>query len=1217
LPSSACARCARVFVAACLTLAGSARAANCISVADGNWNNPATWSCTGAPAAPGGVPGAADNVAIDDNDSVTITANAAALSVTFPAGNQASDLTHNAGVSLAVGAGGVTINGGTAGAPLKAWNINAGSATVNGPVTLNGGNANNRIARINLTSGTLDINGDLAMNTADSLRAVIAATGAANISVAGSFTQAGNLGTLTQAATGTFTYDTAAAASVATGAAVNYTNLVVDKPGGVATTVGNLAVANSLSVTAGTLAVTGTLALAAGASASNSGIVSVSADLTGGNAAVAWTNAAGSTLNVAGALLATATLTASANGNTVNYNGAGNQAVKLPVGGDYFHLTLSTGGIKTPEAGTYDIGGNLTVDTGATLALNTNNPVVNLAGNMIHNGTFTAGTGLFTFNGAAAQSLSGSAANTGFINLTVNNTAALATRTVTLAAGHDATVSGALTFTSGRIVTTATSKVIIPAGGSVAGAAGSPNDRFVAGRLQKFVAAGNTTVTFEIGTDGAVAPQLGYTPVTLSFTGAAAGSLIASGALGDHPQLGSSGLDPALSVNRWWQLVPAGVSFASVSPTFTFIGTVDPSGGVDAGVDTTLLEIERWDGAAWQVTTVGARSATSTQATGLTALGDFAIAHKVPVIVAPGDLNAFEPATAAGAIVGQVYTKLAGTNFTLDVVAILAGAQHAAFSDTVQVDLVSGSTGGLNCPGAPVAVAGTLQSVALTNGRGATGTFNVATAHRDLRVRIRWPVGAPTVTSCSTDNFAIRPLGLAVSSTNATQTGSAGVPAIRTGANFNLTAASGVIGYDGTPAIDNAQVVGTPTAGAIGGVFAAAPAATGTALGNAFFYSEVGNFGLNANAVYDAAFTNVDQASGDCVAGFSNVPAGGRYGCAFGSAAIAQATGASGFGRFIPDNFAVAYNVPQLATACATFTYVGQPVAYSTAPVITVTARNGSNNGLTNATTLNYAGAYMKLGNASLAPATQAARYARFDALGGGTTPALDTGALPAVAADPAIGVLAPGVINLTFSSGSGLAFSRPLTAPSAPFNADIALALDVVDADGVAFAGNPASFGAAAAGNGMAFDAGKLFRYGRLRMQNALGPASSVLPVPIEAQYWNGSLFVRNLADGCTTLPQANINLADFRLNLGAGETTVTSALVGFTAGSGNLALSAPGAANSGSVLVTPDLVAAGRAYLQGAWTGSDYDDNPSARATFGLFGAQPRNFIYFRENY
>ena len=81
------------------------------------------------------------------------------------------------------------------------------------------------------------------------------------------------------------------------------------------------------------------------------------------------------------------------------------------------------------------------------------------------------------------------------------------------------------------------------------------------------------------------------------------------------------------------------------------------------------------------------------------------------------------------------------------------------------------------------------------------------------------------------------------------------------------------------------------------------------------------------------------------------------------------------------------------------------------------------------------------------------------------------------------------------------------------------------------------------------------------------------------------------------------------------------------------------------GSVLLTPNLrtvpagsfcdnatsgenaaTAAAMSYLLGRWDDSAnpdgsgataYDDNPSSRAAFGLFGSQPSNFIYFRENF
>jgi MSHA biogenesis protein MshQ len=1039
----------------------------------------------------------------------------------------------------------------------------------------------------------------------------------------------------------------------------------------------------------GTLAITGAVTL------TNNATATVAGAITGSVAGSTWTNATNSTLNITGALLATGTLNASASGNTIDFRATGNQTIKQASGNQYFNLIFSNGGTDAfPTAGsTQNILGSLTINAGATLSADTNDNIinitggmtvggtylasniagrtltvggnlivdgtftgnaapVNLGGNFTHNGTFTSGAGGFTFNGSAAQALDGTATNTTFATMGMSNTAAFASRKLTLS--HDITVTtlnfNAAAGSGGRIVTGA-AKVIVPSGGAINNASGSATESdFIAGRLQRFVPTGTSTVDFPVGTDGAALPAAGYTPASLAFTGVGAGggSLIVQAVQSDHPNIATSGLDAAKSVNRYWSLTTAGVSgtalpaFTNYGATLTFIGGAAPAGDLDSGANTANFEIERFSAGTWNTTTTGARTATTTQATGITALGDLAIAEKKVIIPDPGDFNAFESSTAANAITGRIFTKLVGVNFSLDIVAILSGAQHATFTNTVAVDLVTGSSGGLNCPGTPVAIAGTSQNVNLTNGRGTTAAFNIAgTAYRDVRVRVRFPTVSPTVTSCSTDNFSIRPTAFTVTSTNATQTGTSGGPTIKTGAFFNLTATA-LPGYDGTPAINNALVTGTPAAGAIGGSFGAATVGTGIASGNSFFYSEVGHVGLGANAVFDSGFAGVDSPAGDCTNDFSNTLVGGRYGCNFGSTAVPQVTGSSGFGRFIPDNFSVSYNVPVLAPACTGFTYVGQSFNYTTVPVITVTARNGTNNGLTNATTVNYAGSYAKFTNAVLAVApydTQAGRYARHDALGGGLTPVLDSSGLPSTGGDPVISAFASGVGTFTFAGGSGLRFTRSAATPSAPFDADIALAINVVDADGVAFAGNPAVFGAATAGNGMLFsDANpattndKRVRYGRLRVGSTSGSQVLPLRVPVEAQYWNGTSFTTNTLDSCTVLAAGNVGLGNYTGNLNAGETTATITASPLQSGRSAIQLSAPGAGNFGGVDVTlnlgsganadacngfaPAATAGNLAHLRGLWCAppGTYSKDPAARVRFGATRSSDQT-IYRRE--
>lgn len=215
---------------------------------------------------------------------------------------------------------------------------------------------------------------------------------------------------------------------------------------------------------------------------------------------------------------------------------------------------------------------------------------------------------------------------------------------------------------------------------------------------------------------------------------------------------------------------------------------------------------------------------------------------------------------------------------------------------------------------------------------------------------------------------------------------------------------------------------------------------------------------------------------------------------------------------------------------------------------------------------------------------------------------------------------------TLIFSSGAGLAFTR--TTPVAPFDADLSLALNVIDADGVAYAANPARFGQALAGLGIAFSGAKQMRFARLRLANALGSEKLPLAIPIQVQHWNGSGFVTNTLDGCTTLARANFALGAYTGNLNACETIVTSATVTFASGVGTLSLSAPCtgapcAGNDGNVLLTlnlssppsgnqcaamgaagPAATSANLSFLLGRWDAIDQggdgtfsDDNPTSR--------------------
>lgn len=1142
--------------------AGQALAAACSSTGTGNWNTPATWATCG-----GVVPTAADTVTVNAGHVVTLNAApaGAASSVTI-VGTLAVSSNLTVGTNVAVNAGTLQVNAGAV--------IAVGTAITHF-ITLS--NAAATLLQVN--GGTLTVAGGITSATTAST---------------GTYTQTG--GTVTMATVGQNTQDTFVLGS-----------------------------ATTFNMSGGTLA------------------------LQRGNASTNDINIRSATQNVTGG---TVQLGGTVAGNPFLITNTGGGSVSI------WNLVALTAGSPSVQLGAAtNVLNDVTINTGSALvengafALNVGGG--NLGGNWTNNGAFTQSTSTVTFTGTGAAPAIGGTTSTTFNNLVINKGANDLTVNTSFA------VNGTLTFTKGRFITGAN---VVSLG--TAGTIATPSaTSYVIGNFRKnYLAAAN--LSYFAGNDFPVGDATSFTPVNISAgTTTTAGSLTVATFTPDHPQvtapIASTGIAAAQSVNRYWRFTNAGLTVGTaISATFTFV-----AGDIDPGAVTAGFVVQRYDGTNWNPTTIVAANPLNTQVSNITPLvagsNDFAIGDPLSGFNgAAGAFNIFETTTPANAILGRIYTKLVGTAISLSVVAVNAGRTgvNAAFAASpITVDLLDArdNTGALNAASncrATWATVISTQSIAVA--WGGTGRVNVAitapaNAWRDVRVRV---TQAGNV-GCSSDRFAIRPTAFTSVTSTMNNSGTSGAPSLKTGQNFTISALTGLTGYDNgagatlanpqiIPLIDNTLVVGSPNAGAIGGTFGAASA--GTATGAAFYYSEVGNFGLSANAIYDNVFTAVDQVGvNECTADFSNALVGGMYGCKFGSPAIALA---AGFGRFIPDNFDVSLNAPQFATACAagTFTYTGQPFGYSTAPVITVTARNGTTNGLANATTANYAGAYMKITNAILTPNTQAARYSRFDALGGGTTPALNTSNVPGapgVGADPVIGAFASGVGTLTFSAGTGLSFTRGAT-PSSAFSADIALSINVLDADGVAFGGNPAAFGAATAGNGVAFSSGKAMRFGRLRLQNAFGPLGNDLPVTLLAEYWNGTAFTTNTLDSCLTLVAGNFALGSYiggisAANMKPGAPAAGNVSVGgaFSNGVGTLRLTkpSPAAATPGGVAICADLdggvptdatcvatTPANLPWLKGNWgNATTYTDDPRSRATFGLFGAQPRQLIYMREYY
>lgn len=548
-----------------------------------------------------------------------------------------------------------------------------------------------------------------------------------------------------------------------------------------------------------------------------------------------------------------------------------------------------------------------------------------------------------------------------------------------------------------------------------------------------------------------------------------------------------------------------------------------------------------------------------------------------------------------------LFTKLAGTAFTLDVAAINAdGTRATGYTSTstkpVTIEMVDGA-GTLACISRPALVPPVSQTLDFSAGDGGRKTASVTLerTHENLRCRITDPGRSPSVVSCSSDSFSVRPAALKLLAAPSADAPSAkALPVVGAGAAFGLAAGTQpASGYAGILKLDTgklgaqnpAQDTVVESGGVVGTLTPSSMVANAGAVDAT--YSEAGYLYLAAGAYRDDLLTLVDSANGDCISStlddrnLSDVLHDGRYGCSIGNR-----TGWS-FGRFAPHHFAV--SLPVLTAACAVktpFSYFGQD-GFATA--FTLTAQNAGNG-----VTRNYSGAFARF---------DLSRYADY----GFGSDALPAGALLSSAAAAPSGSWGQGLARVTARHR----ISRPVTPV-----AEMLATVDAAPSDGETVAGARTVVG----------DAVRL-RYGRLRMRNAYGSEMLPLAVPLEAQYWTaGGYYVLNTDDSCTAFPAAAVVMGNFIDRLSACETQLTSAgsitfQSGVVPGTG-LVLSKPGAGNAGSVdlLLNVTTQASGStcttvaatpaAAAQMPWFGN----SPRARATFGIYRSR---LIYSRENY
>jgi hypothetical protein len=1043
------------------------------------------------------------------------------------------------------------------------------------------------------------------------------ATGNLGITFGGNFVNNG--GTFTAGSSPIVIANTMVAQSIA---GFTTTGLVsMTKTAGMATFTGNVSGAGLTNNGAG-----GTLNLGAGLTHTFTGVVTLTNGTLNGGSSTLNENATSATAwNGTGTNFTAST-------GTVVFGAAGNQT--LSTTSTFNNLTFSGSGTKTPAAGTYTIAGNFTVNSGVTYAGNTNNPAVNLAGNFSNSGTFTAGTGTITFNGTNST-LGGTAATT-FNNLTINKT--VNNNVSIVCATPSPTVNATLTLTSGDIVTSGISPgcattcatqvpVIVAAAGTITGGSSSS---YVQGALRKmFNAAATLNFRAVAGQDEfPVGDTSNYSPVEITAgTTSTAGNITACVTPTDHPQVtapvATTGINAAKSVNRYWSLTTATINTTAVpvDATFKFV-----AGDVDGGATTANFIVEDY-GTYWRPTTLVTAAATSTRVQNLdltpSTNNDIAIGEPLSGFTAlPGQYNAFETATPAGAILGKIQTKVAGTGFSMDVVNINAaktGVQATAI--TVEVRLLDSSGGGAldvnGCNAAWPLIQALPNFNIPASGRGTIPAATVSNSYRSVRFQIRSPpLGPYTQIGCSTDLFAIRPSGFTIlvqdlnratagttNTLNATTV--AGVPVHNAGQPFRVQAtavnASAVTttNYIGTPTImPLSACAGTacPTLLNLGtfsiGTWPAAVA--GVTNSTTATYSEVGAFTLQ---LQDTSFASVDAVDGtpaSCI---------GQWVCS-----------SVDVGRFVPDHFAVSggslvNRSDFCALGCGTFTYMGEPMN----AVFTLTAMNGA---AIPATTQNYT--YTATNNlAKLIPTAAVTPYTS-GPLGLGV---IDTAAprtpFPVCTAAPAHPCFTPLAATAgSFASGVATGITVPLTvyrgaAAVGPFAA-LNIGVAPVDSDSVttvydldtvntpvAVASNHTNLNLSVPGD---------LLYGRIKLSNAYGSELLSLPITATVQYWNGS-YVTSSTDSAT---QFNTKLFAAGGNVQptivkgplalANVSVVTPGTVTFANGINTFILAAPTVTGS----VDLNIVTA-PSYLLPSTTG---------RATFSVYkGAN--EFIYQRENY
>lgn len=554
-----------------------------------------------------------------------------------------------------------------------------------------------------------------------------------------------------------------------------------------------------------------------------------------------------------------------------------------------------------------------------------------------------------------------------------------------------------------------------------------------------------------------------------------------------------------------------------------------------------------------------------------------------------------------------LYTKITNTPFSFDIAALNSNGTietnyaTGTTKKSVTVELFDASNA-KNCSAYTLPIATTTATFTSDdNGRVTIPNLTSTAAYSKLICRVKDSNPSTPVYGCSSDTFAIRPQSINSVSSNASAdtngVSESASPTVVAGNSFNITANTGVVGYNGNPKVNTSSIewLNAPNygsgVGTLSGSFTnSALSATGNGANGDFTYSEAGYFRFKFQAIYDNDFVSDsgDDSNNDCIVGsYSNSLNNGKYGCNFGTT-----TTSPYIGRFIPAAFVINSSalINRSNLNCSTispFTYLGEPfdISLGIKPVNTLgqTTMNYARNRF-NSTSLNTWN--LSVSNNLLSRFNITNYNAGWNSLG-----ILNTAV----------------TTNITRNSS-----------PNGPYNNTI-ISVNPRDYDNVSLLQNVLDVDA---DNNKVMDSKSIgstnFYFGKMKINNTTGSELLKMMIPMEVQYFNGAGFVTNLNDSCTSLSESNFSTNNFTQNLASNEVSFTYPSV-FINGKQSIIMNKPSGGDgvyNGSFDLNYNLAADNKSYLMDKWPSSSYNNNPKAKI---ILARKPNKnkIIFIKDNF